>query len=177
MSDHMDYLARCIGHESYNEYLKSEHWITFSDGMRRKNCYCCGLCKPSLEVHHTTYENLGKELPCDVITVCKSCHLAIHEIAKNKVPLEKAHVIHCQHIKAKNKENAWVSWMQLVNKSKHQSIKDLLYFLIKEKLSDGSKATNKSYAIGLVRKKDGVEKWNRKKYIKYMKKAKNSLRK
>lgn len=92
MAEYMDFLARGIGHKSYNEYLKSEHWQEFSSGMRAKRCYCCHK-QGRLQIHHITYENLGKELPCDVVTVCGNCHEEIHARVKNqKLHLKSAHI-------------------------------------------------------------------------------------
>ena len=93
MSGYLDYLSNKAGYKSYSEYLKGEHWTIFSGGMRKKFCFCCEDKENRLQVHHITYERLGQELPNDVITVCDSCHVCIHELTKNKTPLDKAHII------------------------------------------------------------------------------------
>ena len=62
------------------DYLKSEHWletrmvILFTDNH---TCQQCGS-NENLHVHHITYKNIGAEQAKDLITVCASCHQAIH---------------------------------------------------------------------------------------------------
>lgn len=66
-------------------YFSCNHWQYIV--QRRKNidlhkCQVCGKMetrKDSLVIHHLTYERLGYEDIDDVITVCKSCHTAIHK--------------------------------------------------------------------------------------------------
>ena len=64
----------------YYEYLKTAAWqeqrqrIFRRDGFR---CVCCGETK-NLNVHHITYENLGTEQECDLVTLCQPCHEKIH---------------------------------------------------------------------------------------------------
>ena len=63
------------------EYLKSEHWletrmvILFTDN---NTCQQCGS-EENLHVHHITYKNIGAEQAQDLVTVCSSCHQAIHD--------------------------------------------------------------------------------------------------
>lgn len=71
----------------YKDYLKSEHWKQVRKWCLEKCGYKCGFCKkefhPSnLQVHHWTYENLGKELERDLIVLCNRCHEKVHGIAK-----------------------------------------------------------------------------------------------
>lgn len=76
---------------SYSDYLASEHWRQFRaeyyhsatcQNIKARfgeyRCEFCFTCGP-LNLHHMTYERLGKELPSDVVLVCSSCHLAIHD--------------------------------------------------------------------------------------------------
>lgn len=74
---------RKLGFRTYEEYLKGRHWRKFSEKNRRKSCFVCGRTK-FLEVHHTTYERLRRELPSDVVTVCKDCHVEIHRVQKEE---------------------------------------------------------------------------------------------
>lgn len=104
MSNYMDYLARRVGYESYNQYLHSEHWIFFSDAIRRNKCFCCGSVT-NLAIHHTTYERLGSELPTDVITVCNGCHKSIHNLVKKGVGLGNAHYKLITRRKGKGKKH------------------------------------------------------------------------
>jgi len=101
----LDILSRALGYANYEAYLVSDHWLTFSNKVRMKFCYVCDG-EHILQVHHLTYERLGKELPTDVITVCKGCHNQIHERVRNKqASLETAHYGLCRKRK-KNKQKA-----------------------------------------------------------------------
>ena|SRR4030067_1418798 len=79
----------------YVEYLKSEHWKEtrrrfFERSqrvlmMRRKyGRIVCEFCKKfgKFNLHHKTYERLGRERTTDLIILCDDCHLEVHEIAK-----------------------------------------------------------------------------------------------
>lgn len=67
---------------SYSDYLKSPYWkairrrILIRDGRR---CQCCGSSE-QLNVHHRCYDNLGHEFEDDLITWCRGCHAAHHQI-------------------------------------------------------------------------------------------------
>jgi 5-methylcytosine-specific restriction endonuclease McrA len=43
--------------------------------------YKCQVCSSieSLHVHHNTYDNLGDELPTDLIVLCDICHGQFHD--------------------------------------------------------------------------------------------------
>lgn len=84
-----------LGFKSYEAYLLSEHWQNFKKryfSRHNRICYCCG--KPSQDLHHITYENLGRERLRDVKPLCRDCHKIVHAIVKdNKVPLKEAHEV------------------------------------------------------------------------------------
>ena len=47
------------------------------------------MCNKALElrdanVHHKTYDNVGKERPEDLILLCPDCHKKVHQISKRK---------------------------------------------------------------------------------------------
>jgi len=70
----------------YNRYLKSDAWrlkrsaVMHRDGGRcacvvgGKKCFS----QVGIQVHHLTYARFGNENLSDLITVCDSCHKAIH---------------------------------------------------------------------------------------------------
>lgn len=63
---------------SYKHYLKSTHWKEFKTNKYNSNprnyrCYVCGK-KTMLELHHITYENIGKEKLEDCIYLCRNHH-------------------------------------------------------------------------------------------------------
>lgn len=64
------------------DYLKSAKWDTLRKAILKRDSYTCQGCHStsvSLEVHHISYIRLGSELPSDLISVCRSCHQAIHD--------------------------------------------------------------------------------------------------
>jgi hypothetical protein len=69
--------------KSYSAYLKSKHWRLFKKSFRNSK-YCkskCFICskEKGIQLHHLTYERIGKEVFTDVIELCKSCHRNVHK--------------------------------------------------------------------------------------------------
>ena len=73
----------------WGEYIHSVAWDEMRQKVLRRDgfkCVCCGESK-NLNVHHTTYENLGAEKMSDLVTLCQKCHEKVHngeEIPKKK---------------------------------------------------------------------------------------------
>jgi hypothetical protein len=65
---------------TYNDYIQSPKWQRQRDNRMAIDNNECKLCfsKVNLHVHHITYANFGNEPMKELITVCKSCHEAIH---------------------------------------------------------------------------------------------------
>jgi hypothetical protein len=84
---------------AYARYLNSPHWhrvrlqalqragfrcqgrvedespyAGYDDGDTTKQCES----KTRLEVHHLNYDNLGSELPQDLLVLCRDCHHRLH---------------------------------------------------------------------------------------------------
>ena len=70
------------GYRNYHEYLTGEHWRQLSCKMCEEAGFKCRLCggREVLQVHHRTYERIGREIPSDLFVVCKACHTLIHWI-------------------------------------------------------------------------------------------------
>lgn len=68
--------------ETYQEYLKTEHWQTRRERALRFAGHRCQICNCNgrLQVHHNTYERLGRELDRDLLVVCEAHHEMIHGI-------------------------------------------------------------------------------------------------
>lgn len=65
----------------YHEYLRSVHWRkTRKKAVKRAGgrCSICNSDEP-LNVHHLTYERLGREWMGDLQVLCFGCHQNIHE--------------------------------------------------------------------------------------------------
>lgn len=65
--------------DEYEQYRQGSWWRTFSRLTVQSHKYCahCGF-RHELNVHHRTYERLGREEFSDVIVLCKSCHSREH---------------------------------------------------------------------------------------------------
>lgn len=175
MSNYLDHLAIRVGYASYSAYLQSAYWKAFSASVRAENCYCC-QSQSDLNIHHVTYGRLGCEEPEDVVTVCGECHVEIHVLAKSGVLLCEAHVVRRKLLEGKpkrrRKEDRWVPWQELQNKSKRQTLRELSEFLTSQRLWDGFRATDEAHRRGLVRRVDGRERWNLRRYIALAQRAK-----
>lgn len=71
----------------YATYLESPEWKHRRDYMLRRADHRCSLCDTStnsLDVHHRTYERLGREYDADLIVLCRPCHDRHHKKPKVK---------------------------------------------------------------------------------------------
>jgi restriction endonuclease Mrr len=67
---------------SYAEYLRSPEWRRTRAAALERAGYCCSLDvthTDDLEVHHRTYERLGRELAIDLVVLCRPCHRVHHD--------------------------------------------------------------------------------------------------
>ena len=74
-------------HEAYGLYLQSPAWRARAAAALRRAGYRCMICNADrwftrLEVHHRTYERLGRESPEDLIVLCRHCHKLFHAAGK-----------------------------------------------------------------------------------------------
>lgn len=155
-----------LGHHSYNSYLQSEYWRAFAARQRKDRCFCCGVGE-RLQVHHLSYERLGRELPQDVVTVCGRCHFKIHVVSKESNNLDSAHFTVKKKVLKANPNN-WVKLGRLVNKSKKQKYCELIEFVMDKGLVvRGTKfaPTEKAFSLGFVKVIDDGIFWNKKKYL------------
>jgi hypothetical protein len=68
----------------YSEYLRTPHWqairtrvLQRADGI----CKRCHVMGRRLDVHHLTYDRLGREREWDLRVLCDACHAAEHRIS------------------------------------------------------------------------------------------------
>lgn len=64
----------------YNAYISSPYWHRKRNKCLSRDedrCRCCGT-DTKLQVHHKTYDRFGDEELDDLVTVCDSCHMKIH---------------------------------------------------------------------------------------------------
>ena len=70
--------------DRYDRYMQTPEWKERRQlVLKRANYVCegCGKAKAT-EVHHLTYERLGKEMLFDLVAVCDECHRKIHPRGK-----------------------------------------------------------------------------------------------
>lgn len=65
---------------NYREYLSSEEWNARRTLALTRVEFRCQLCNSEerVEVHHRTYERIGRELPTDLTVLCHACHSTFH---------------------------------------------------------------------------------------------------
>lgn len=76
-----------MNREEYREvYLKSDHWRAVRKRALERACGRCQVCNAAskLDVHHRTYERLGKEEDGDLTVLCRDCHDLFHSNSKVK---------------------------------------------------------------------------------------------
>lgn len=77
-------MLKNLGFATYAEYLASDHWRAFRmsyylSGKRLRCRVCSGK---RVQLHHHTYERLGRESLDDVTPLCREHHVAVHEWLK-----------------------------------------------------------------------------------------------
>lgn len=71
----------------YREYLQSRHWKKFKYKYKQTHKNICLYClkeRKYLDIHHLSYENLGREQEQDCIFLCYHCHSLLHKALDNK---------------------------------------------------------------------------------------------
>ena len=64
----------------YLAYINSSEWQARKGRALKlagRKCQICGRKGVRLDVHHNDYSNLGDERDCDLIAVCRPCHVVI----------------------------------------------------------------------------------------------------
>lgn len=70
-----------LGFRGYDHYLRSPEWQAVRVRHRAKYGEACGLCevdKGRHQLHHMTYERVGREELHDLVLLCAKCHRMIH---------------------------------------------------------------------------------------------------
>lgn len=65
-----------MANKFYEDYMRSTAWRMQRDRFLNFWGHRCALCngQKNLEVHHRTYERLGREKITDCIVLCHACH-------------------------------------------------------------------------------------------------------
>jgi hypothetical protein len=66
--------------DRYHSHLQSDYWHALRQKALRRDKWLCQGCLECAaeEIHHLTYERLGHELLCDVVSLCIDCHRRCH---------------------------------------------------------------------------------------------------
>ena len=65
-------------HPDYTEYTNSEAWRAQRKKVLECDANLCVCGAEAQEVHHKTYENIGKEPLHELVSLCKECHARFH---------------------------------------------------------------------------------------------------
>lgn len=71
----------------YLNYIKSEAWRLRCAAYFQKHgkfCKACGTFKGPIQVHHMSYDRLGREPMADLVSVCSPCHRGIHQLHRKR---------------------------------------------------------------------------------------------
>jgi hypothetical protein len=64
----------------YTQYLETEHWRALRVRVMARDKNLCQGCliNPAYDVHHLTYDRLGREMLFDLVAMCRKCHDSLH---------------------------------------------------------------------------------------------------
>jgi 5-methylcytosine-specific restriction endonuclease McrA len=65
----------------YETYVRTDCWQLRREAyiaVHGSVCEVCGTAIDGVDVHHLTYEHLGRELDDDLMSLCRGCHSAVH---------------------------------------------------------------------------------------------------
>lgn len=72
-----------LGFEDYEAYIGSPQWRRVKRAYRASDlpqrCFLCATTE-RIELHHRTYERVGRELLTDLIPLCAECHALAHDL-------------------------------------------------------------------------------------------------
>lgn len=69
----------------YRDYLQTPEWKRKAADHRKRGGYRCQVCNSNqdrLNIHHRTYERLGREQVSDLVCLCENCHHLFHQNGK-----------------------------------------------------------------------------------------------
>ena len=69
---------RELGYDSYNDYLRSPAWRDVKRRYREAYPMICMCGSTKVEIHHKTYDRVGKEDLDDLVALCRDCHEQAH---------------------------------------------------------------------------------------------------
>ena len=91
---------------SYVNYLKSEKWAAKKRAYYARHGRVCRACRTTqgvIELHHLTYDRLGREHMKDLISLCKPCHRECHSLHRRAGRKEDIRTVTNRYIANKRK--------------------------------------------------------------------------
>lgn len=91
----------------YADYLRSPEWRSKRQWALERAGYRCQVCNAPglLDVHHRTYQNLGRELPADLIVLCHEHHLLYHRAGELAASIEDEYDRTLREMTRRNRES------------------------------------------------------------------------
>lgn len=105
---------------NYERYIRSPEWDVVRRLALEHARYACQVCgapdgESELHVHHRSYERLGRELLCDVVVLCSTCHARHHGTKRNDEVREmELYVAALNQVIARLKSNGGVVPLDLI---------------------------------------------------------------
>ena len=67
--------------DAYRQYLTTTEWRERRWRVMQRAGYICEGCgtERATQVHHLTYDRVGREMLFDLVAICDDCHHSIHE--------------------------------------------------------------------------------------------------
>jgi len=102
-------------HAKYQAHIRSAKWRNMRNDMLRLRNNRCERCTSqyNLELHHKTYERLGRELIADLELLCHRCHeqADIERATQGRIRSAQARYYAALNTYATKKYgDDWVSW-------------------------------------------------------------------
>lgn len=89
----------------YTKYLASPAWEAKRElyfNTYGKRCKACGTTYGAIQLHHMTYERLGRERLGDLVSLCAKCHREVEQLYRRTGRQDRV-VVTLAYIKAKRK--------------------------------------------------------------------------
>lgn len=89
----------------YHKYLKSPRWAAKRElyfSAHGKYCKACGTSFGPIQLHHLTYDRLGRERLSDLVSLCAKCHREVEALYRKSGRGDRV-VITLAYIKAKRR--------------------------------------------------------------------------
>lgn len=78
--------------QNYNTYLQSPEWKRKREKVLQRAKGVCEGCgdRQATQVHHTTYDHVGRELLFELVAICNECHEVCHDEKEDEENEEQA---------------------------------------------------------------------------------------